>query len=111
MRQDIKEFTKEILDERGQLPHCDMYVLHRPGSCDYCDRVPELQGYRIAYGVNFTNENDPELEDCPSWEKRTQETIERWSGNVPFADMTPKPTCICYPGMCPQGCEPACPAC
>lgn len=19
--------------------------------------------------------------------------------------------CICYPGMCPQGCEPACPAC
>lgn len=19
--------------------------------------------------------------------------------------------CICYPGMCPQGCEPACPVC
>ncbi len=21
------------------------------------------------------------------------------------------PDCICYPGMCPQGCEPACPKC
>ena len=23
----------------------------------------------------------------------------------------PAATCICYPGECPQGCEPACPRC
>lgn len=23
----------------------------------------------------------------------------------------PQSSCICYPGMCPQGCEPACPYC
>lgn len=26
-------------------------------------------------------------------------------------DATAEATCICYPGMCPMGCEPACPKC
>jgi hypothetical protein len=31
---------------------------------------------------------------------------------VPAGELeAPGPSCICYPGMCPQGCEPACPRC
>lgn len=105
----VKEYTEEILNASERLPHCDMFVLHRPGTCDYCDKVPELQRYRIKYGINFTNESDPELADCPSWEARPVERIERWGGNVPHVDVRPR--CICYPGMCPWECEPACPAC
>lgn len=84
---DIKEYTEKILDERKQLPHCDMFVLHRQKTCQYCDDVPELQQFRIDNGINFTNENDPNLKDCPSWEHRSQETIERWHGNIPFKDL------------------------
>lgn len=84
---DVKEFTKQVLDARRTLPHCDMYVMHRKGTCDYCDRVPELQQYRIDNRINFTNEEEPNLADCPSWETRHRLTIERWSGNVPHVDL------------------------
>jgi hypothetical protein len=87
MESEVQKYTKEVLEGRGTLPHCDMYVLHAPGTCDYCDKVPRLQEYRIDYGINFTNENDPDLDDCPSWEERPPETIERWPGNVPHVDV------------------------
>lgn len=32
-------------------------------------------------------------------------------GRAYLSGPTPISACICYPGMCPQGCEPACPYC
>lgn len=30
-------------DPHPQMPHCDAYVLHAPGVCEYCDRHPDWQ--------------------------------------------------------------------
>lgn len=46
-------------------PHCNQDVIHAPGECYYCDKVPELQRIRQASGTPFTpNESNG------------------WSGNV-----------------------------
>jgi hypothetical protein len=39
-----------------QHPHCDQRVLHAPGVCEYCDRHPERQELRRAWGIAFTGE-------------------------------------------------------
>jgi len=40
--------------EIGQFPHCDQRVLHALGECEYCDRHPEWQALREAWGIAFT---------------------------------------------------------
>lgn len=36
-------------------PHCDSRVLHAPeDGCDYCNRQPEWQALRRAWGISFT---------------------------------------------------------
>jgi hypothetical protein len=40
--------------ELAQFPHCDQRVLHSPGECEYCDRHPEWQALREAWGIAYT---------------------------------------------------------
>ena len=51
---------------RAFSPHCDANVLHAPGTCRYCDAYSDRQDTRIACGINFTGENDPNKLPCPS---------------------------------------------
>ena len=69
-------------------PHCDDLVVHAPGECRYCDRLPELQAARAASGANFTGHADPSKTACPSTSRRPLETIERWPGNRAVAPET-----------------------
>ena len=62
-------------------PHCDSNVLHAPGECQYCDMYPEWQELRILMKVNFTGEDLPGREPCPSERMRALSTIEQWGGN------------------------------
>lgn len=73
-----------------QFPHCDSRVLHAPGECEYCDRHPEWQELREAWGINFTghhlvaNEYGSKYLPCPSEANRPLSKINQWDGNVPF---------------------------
>jgi len=40
----------------SQFPHCDQRILHKPGTCAYCDGHPLWQQLRDAWGVAFTGE-------------------------------------------------------
>jgi hypothetical protein len=42
------------MTEIAQFPHCDQRVLHAPGECEYCDRHPDWQALRKAWGIAFT---------------------------------------------------------
>lgn len=64
------------------LPHCDYLILHAPGECIYCDKHPYEQSLREHWLINFTNEHDPEKLPCPSTLRRSDETRDRWGGNV-----------------------------
>ena len=64
-------------------PHCDMLVLHAPGECEYCDRHPDWQKLREAWGINFTGHHDEDKLTCPAELKRPVEVINRWPGNTP----------------------------
>jgi hypothetical protein len=67
-------------------PHCDALVLHRPGTCRYCDLYPERQKQRLHNNVNFTGEYRPGKQDCPSELRRPLSMIEKWPGNRPAGD-------------------------
>lgn len=67
-------------------PHCDDRVLHAPGVCSFCDLYPEEQAARIANGVNFTGESDPNKKQCPAEQRRSLDTINRWGGNRAASD-------------------------
>lgn len=68
----------------GQLPHCDTAVLHAPGSCTYCDRHPEWQALRQAWGIAYTGQwpADGQL-PCPSDARRGTGGAHTWGGNTP----------------------------
>jgi len=73
-------------------PHCDAYVVHSPGVCEYCDDyAADLQKWREANGVNFTDKNDPSNMPCPAVTRRDPHKIHRWYGNAP----QPKTCPIC----------------
>lgn len=42
--------------EIGLFPHCDQRILHAPSICEYCDRHPEWQALREAWGIAFTGQ-------------------------------------------------------
>lgn len=71
-------------------PHCDQSILHEPGVCEFCDRHPEWQEYRILSRINFTGENDPDKAPCPSLHFRSAEKRDRWGGNVPNGSWLPR---------------------
>lgn len=64
-------------------PHCDIDVLHAPGTCKTCDKYPSRQYNRVLAKVCFTGEG-PRLgwDECPATRKRPVERINRWAGNV-----------------------------
>ena len=68
-----------------QFPHCDAFVLHPAGTCEYCDlpKNKPLHDYRAAHGINHTGETDPTKKPCPAEERRRLSTIHRWPGNRP----------------------------
>lgn len=80
-RKSGRSFPKSNLSN-CPFPHCDSRVLHKPGTCEYCDQFPVYQYYREALGINFTGGTDIELLPCPAEVERPIETIERWGGNV-----------------------------
>lgn len=67
----------------SQFPHCDSLILHRRGSCQYCDSHPDWQALRIAWEINFTGEADPQKAPCPSAKYRPAYQAHRWHGNRP----------------------------
>jgi hypothetical protein len=64
-------------------PHCDDLVLHSPGACDSCDKLPKTQQYRVAQGVAFTDAPRADLTPCFTARRRDVGTIEKWGGNRP----------------------------
>jgi hypothetical protein len=65
-------------------PHCDAYVLHRPGHCEFCDHFPALQVFRVTHRIAFTGYEPKDNErPCPATLFRPAETIHRWHGNRP----------------------------
>lgn len=70
-----------------QMPHCDPRVLHAPGECEYCDKHPDWQALRLAWGIAFTNWEPEEHElPCPANHARGQ-GVNNWSGNVAKKDL------------------------
>ena len=68
----------------GTLPHCDASVLHAPGECVFCDRHPDWQALRIAWGIAFTGHAPTEREvPCPSDQRRGTGQAHVWAGNRP----------------------------
>lgn len=66
-----------------QFPHCDAYVLHPPGTCEYCDSpsCAPLHEYRRVHGVNHTGVWDLSKAPCPAEVRRPKAKIDRWPGN------------------------------
>lgn len=65
-----------------QFPHCDQRILHAPGECQFCDKHPDWQALRVAWGIAFTGwlPDGKEL-PCPADYARGN-THTLWSGNV-----------------------------
>lgn len=63
-------------------PHCDAAILHRPGTCEYCDIYPDWQALRLVWGVAFTGET-PTTDQiaCPSDFRRPWGRAALWPGN------------------------------
>lgn len=66
-------------------PHCDQWVLHAPGKCEYCDMCPEAQARRVEIGVCFTGAPEDGKCPCPSELLRGIDVINHWPGNRPAA--------------------------
>ncbi|HEY3718378.1 MAG TPA: hypothetical protein VGL39_27965 [Jatrophihabitantaceae bacterium] len=72
----------------AQFPHCDQRVLHAPGECEYCDRRPEWQELRTAWGIAFTGHKpagDWVTLPCPADVARpagSPADHRQWGGNV-----------------------------
>jgi hypothetical protein len=66
----------------GQFPHCDQRILHARGECQYCDKHPDWQALREAWGISFTGyePEDKEL-PCPADYARG-DSHKLWYGNV-----------------------------
>lgn len=80
-------FANEVIthpmENRFRYPHCDQNVLHAPGECEYCDKLPEVQQARERFGVNFTGHYDQHKVLCPAERLRPETTINKWGGNRP----------------------------
>jgi hypothetical protein len=65
-------------------PHCDQRILHAPSECHYCDRYPEWQALREAWGIAYTGQLpdvDGDIVMCPADYRRTAEKYNLWPGN------------------------------
>lgn len=67
-----------------QFPHCDQRILHQPEECSFCDRHPEWQELRLAWGIAFTGHlPDPgsDILMCPTDYTRDMDVYNAWGGN------------------------------
>lgn len=90
---EVTEVPGDYTDTMGtsqlpRFPHCDMLILHSPGTCEYCDRHQDWQRLRAAQGIAFSDydQNTVKKNDlipCPSTFRRLAEVRDRWYGNVP----------------------------
>jgi hypothetical protein len=76
------------LQDLGPFPHCDSSVLHAPGECTYCDRHPEWQALRRAWGIAYTGHEPIDYPGwrevpCPSDQRRGRHGAHVWGGNRP----------------------------
>jgi hypothetical protein len=74
---------KEYLELARRFPHCDAFVLHVRGKCEFCD-LPEndaLHAFREERAINHTGERDPAKATCPAEARRPKDVIDRWGGN------------------------------
>jgi hypothetical protein len=78
---DYDSMVRLSVEIHGTVPHCDSNILHRLGTCDYCDERLELHSARRVLCINYTGEYEEALLICPSERDRPLETIERWGGN------------------------------
>jgi hypothetical protein len=69
----------------GTPPHCDPFVLHLPGNCEFCAGRTDLQTYRLVNKISHTDSEVVEegFEPCPALQRRDKENIENWPGNRP----------------------------
>lgn len=73
-------------------PHCDAAILHKPGECDYCDRHPQWQQLREAWGIAFTGHAPVgHQQPCPSDARRGRHGGHGWAGNRPTNVPVPVP--------------------
>lgn len=96
----------------GPMPHCDSSVLHKPGKCEYCDRHPDWQALRKAWGIAFTGEtpvaHHPGWVEvpCPSDQRRGTGQAHVWGGNRPTSgqvDVPQSPESLIFYGDLDQG--------
>lgn len=70
-----------------QFPHCDQRILHKPGTCLYCDGHPLWQELRDAWGIAFTGETPiADQLPCPADHARpagSEADHRQWGGNKP----------------------------
>lgn len=61
------EPNKQAEEHIKGTPHCNKYILHAPGECDFCDHFPLWQALRVMWGIAFTD-YEPEGTEfpCPS---------------------------------------------
>jgi len=71
------------LDVIKTFPHCDVLVLHAPGTCQYCDAHPEWQQLRQVWRINFTGRDCMDRTQCPAEARRGLRTVHAWPGNRP----------------------------
>lgn len=78
----LKPVQLDVMKHIKIFPHCDMRVLHAPGECDVCDRHPEWQALRQAWGIAFTG-YEPENKELPdpATHVRGFENVNAWQGN------------------------------
>lgn len=79
----------------GQFPHCDSFILHAPGECEYCDGHPDWQALRHFWGIAFTGHpagndrmSDEPVLPCPADFTRppgSRSDHRRWGGNTATA--------------------------
>jgi hypothetical protein len=83
-RKEIPIGKDPYLELVGQYPHCDAYVLHARGTCEFCDLPSNapLHEWRKATNTNYTGENDPLKSICPAELRRSKATIDKWYGNT-----------------------------
>ena len=74
--------TIRVHDYIPQFPHCDPRILHAPRECDYCDKHPDWQALRTAWGIAFTGWTPEGTElPCPADHVRGDKH-KLWGGNV-----------------------------
>lgn len=65
-----------------QFPHCDQRILHAPSDgCIYCNKHPDWQALRVAWGIAFTGWTPEGTElPCPADHARG-DRHKLWHGN------------------------------